>query len=386
MAAGELLQRSDPERLVMVAFHEPEAGGATRSVLRVVPLLEGRGWRFCFWAPGPGGLQEELRARGYDVAGLPRELRYSLGALRHPPGPARRLASVPGYLRAFREWVRSQRPALVHANTRLTIPEAFISRRAGSATVLHVHEMLLPGPRSTTAARLVKRSADAVVAVSEATAAKLRGQGLEALVVPNGVTLPNPIAHNGQEGALVVGTLATVSRRKGTDVFVDAARELGTADGELEFRIVGPLATGPEEQWAEQLVADARRAGVEHRVVDDPVAELAEWDIFVLPSREDPFPLAVLEGMAAGLPVIASRVDGIAEQLTDDTGILVTAGEPGELITALRGLASSPERRAALGVAARARVEERFTLEAQAAGLETAYRVALARRGSAGPA
>jgi hypothetical protein len=65
---------------VAVAFHEPVIGGAAIAILRVLPLLEARGWRFVFWAP-PGPLEDELRSRGYEVAGEPRLLRYSREAL-----------------------------------------------------------------------------------------------------------------------------------------------------------------------------------------------------------------------------------------------------------------------------------------------------------------
>ena len=392
MAPGDRPQSSPPatapgRRDVLVALHEAEAGGATRAVLRVVPFLEAAGWRFSFWVPGPGELQAELRDSGYRVAGVPRELRYSLDALRAPPGPVRRLSSVPGYLRAFRAWVREQRPALVHANTRLTIPEAILARRAGAATVLHVHEMLLPGPRSATAARLVRLGTDAVVAVSEAAARNLERQGVSAIVVPNGVELPALAPRDRKDGApLVIGTLATVSKRKGTDLFLVAARELVHEPGaRLEFRIVGPAAAGPEALWAERLLDEARRAGVGHRVVTNVAAELAEWDVFVLPSREDPFPLSVLEAMASGLPVVASRVDGIAEQLTETSGILVEPGRAAPIVAALRELIASPDRRSGLGFAARARVEGRFTLDRQAEGLARAYEAALARRRGSDP-
>jgi len=373
---------------VAVVFHEPEIGGATRAVLRIVPLLEARGWRFSFWAPGDGPLRSELLAAGRRVAGRPRHLRYSLEALRSSPGPARRLASVPGYLRAFRSWVAAEAPDLLHANTRLTIPEAVLGRRPGTATLLHVHEMLQPGPRSRAATGLVRRSADVVVAVSAAAARNLERQGIAAIVVPNGVRLPPSAQPRGRRTPLVVGTLGTVSRRKGTDVFLAAADRLRERGLPLEFRIVGPSAAGPESGWAESLVARAARRGIERRSVGDAFVELAGWDLMVLPSREDPFPLAVLEGMAASLPVIASRVDGIAEQVTEQTGVLVAPDDPAALAEAIAALAADPGRRRRLGEAARRRVETEFTLERQALAMDAAYRSALALRvagGGAGP-
>ncbi len=81
--------RSAGDRTVAVVFHEPVVGGASSGFLRIVPLLEDRGWRFVFWVPRPGPLERELEDRGYEVAGEPRLLRYSRAALSMPPGAAR---------------------------------------------------------------------------------------------------------------------------------------------------------------------------------------------------------------------------------------------------------------------------------------------------------
>ena len=70
-----------------MVFHEPILGGATLSVLRLIPRLEGRGWRFSFWVPAGSALEEALRDRGFEVAGGDRTVSYSLRALRLPPGP-----------------------------------------------------------------------------------------------------------------------------------------------------------------------------------------------------------------------------------------------------------------------------------------------------------
>lgn len=383
-----------PERRrqkALVVFHEHEAGGATRAVLRVVPYLEALGWEFAFWVPGPGALAGELEDRGYAVAGAPRMLRYSLDALREPPGPVRRVASVPGYLRSLRAWANSVDPEIVHANTRLTIPEALAVRGRDRATVLNVHETFHTGPRAFAAAQLIRIAVDAVVAPSAATAQRLERLGVSTRVVPYGVELPAPRQARSGDGPLVVGTLATVSRRKGTDTFLDAVREMrgmGVADG-VEFRVVGPPASGPEAAWARELLATAVGEGVVHREVADPFAELREWDVFALPAREDPFPLAVLEALATGLPVIGARVDGIVEQLDRGAaGILIPPDDPGSLARAVASLIASPERRAELGAAGRRRVERELSFERQAEGIDLAYRAAVAarRRGAARPA
>jgi glycosyltransferase involved in cell wall biosynthesis len=364
---------------VAVALHEPELGGATTALLRVLPELERVGWEFKFWVPGPGAAEAELRRLGHSPATEPRRLRFSRASLRQPPGAARRLASVPGYLQRWRAWLAAQDADLLHANSLLALPETVSRPRAGPPAVLYVHEVLPEGLKGSLAARLARR-ADRVAAVSQAAAASLRRKRIEATVV-HPAAPPAPVVRDlAQRDKLVVGTLGTVCRRKGSDLFLSAARQVAAQHDGIEFRMAGNVVVGGERRWAEQVVTAAAKDGVRHLPAVDAFAELAEWDIFVLPSRRDPFPLAVLEAMAAGLPVVATRVDGIPEQVGDDAGLLVPPEDPDAIAAAVLELAKSSELRAELGAAARRRVEHSFTLEQQATGLERVYRDALRRR------
>lgn len=92
--------------------------------------------------------------------------------------------------------------------------------------------------------------------------------------------------------------------------------------------------------------------------------QLAEADVFVLPTRADMVPWAIAEAMAAGLPVVASDVAAIPE-LLGEAGVVVPPDDPAALAAALRALADDPDRRAALGALARARVRERYAEEHQ---------------------
>jgi glycosyltransferase involved in cell wall biosynthesis len=90
----------------------------------------------------------------------------------------------------------------------------------------------------------------------------------------------------------------------------------------------------------------------------------------------------MLEAMALGLPVIGSRVGGIPEQVTPDCGLLVSPEDPEGLAEAMQELAAMPKgRRVALGDAGRERVASLFSPERQAAGIERAYRRAIAAWG-----
>ena len=365
---------------VVVIFHEPVLGGATISVLRTIPHLEERGWRFSFWVDRPSPLYDELKARGYDVGGDRRLVAWSLPVLRQPPGVRRRLAGTPPYLARLRRFLRDREPDLVHANSLIALPEALVARRE-APVLFHVHEMSRDSVRGRIARRLAWR-ADELVAVSRACGERLAAGGPMPRIVYEAAPLPDePAPVRGHPDPFVIGTVGVISRRKGSDVFVEAARRaLAEAPG-VEFRLVGGLTDILEVEWGRNVIDRAREAGVVYRERVDTLEELRSWDAFALPSRTDPFPIAMLEAMGSGLPVIGAASDGIAEQVTPECGELVAPGDPEALAAAMLRMARrSGAERAAMGAAGRRRVAEDFTVERQAAALDEAYRATVRPR------
>jgi glycosyltransferase involved in cell wall biosynthesis len=157
---------------------------------------------------------------------------------------------------------------------------------------------------------------------------------------------------------LVAAVAANLEYWKGIDVLLDAAR-LVKAPLRLEVYGTGALRDELEQQ--------ARRNGVDarfHGFVGDIRERLADADVLVQPSRADTLPLAVLEAMAGGLPVVGARVGGIPELVVDgETGFVVPPEDPGALAGALDALAAGPELRRRLGRRARARAQEVFSPE-----------------------
>ena len=104
---------------------------------------------------------------------------------------------------------------------------------------------------------------------------------------------------------------------------------------------------------------------------DDVPARLADGDIFVLPSRSEAMPNALLEAMAAGLPVVASSVGGIGEIVADGrTGLLVPADNPVALADRICGLMTTPSLTSALGDAARTEIRGRYSFCRMVAAFE----------------
>ena len=338
------------------------------------------GWRFAFWAPLPSETATKLSAKGYEVGGAPRFIEYSGRAWRLPPGPRARVASVPGYLRDYRRFLATRSPDLVHANSIISFAEALLAKREGHRVLLHVHEMLPDTLRARAMRRIAWSALDEVVAVSSASAERMTLPQRQPRIVYEATSIPeNPVEIRASPAPFVVGTVAVVSSRKGSDTFVEAAAILRERGSDIRFEMVGAPNDALEEAWARSLLQRAEALGIEHTPRADVAAHLGSWDAFVLPSRADPFPISKLEAMASGLPVVGTEVDGIAEQVAPGCGLTVPVSDPAALASSIEQLArASQAERQAMGAAARQRVSDNFTIPHQAQDLDKAYRAALA--------
>jgi len=362
-------------RRVLVTLHDPGLNGATISILRVVPLLEREGWRFAFWVPRPGAAHDRLLEQGAEVFGEWRPIVSGLQPLRLPPGPARRLAATPGYLRRFARLARRIQPDVVHANSLFSFAEALTTRMLGIPTLMQLHDMAPTSWKARVAAEICRNGVNEAIAVSKACADSYSIGAWRPQVVYGGAPLPDSTVEvRERPRPFTVGTVGVISRRKATDVFVDAAASLLSQGDGFAFHLIGGADDPLDRAWAGDVVTRAQAAGIRYERRADVLAAMRGWDAFVLPSRIDPFPIVMLEAMGSGLPVVGAATDGIAEQITPETGRLVPAGQPAALAGAISSLAGEPrEIRAAMGAAARERIERRFTLERQAEGLAVAY-------------
>jgi glycosyltransferase involved in cell wall biosynthesis len=167
----------------------------------------------------------------------------------------------------------------------------------------------------------------------------------------------------------VIGTIARHTDQKGLDVLMRAVPDVPGA----RFVLVGD---GPDRATLEAL---AHELGVADRVEfagwsEDSRRDLGGFDVFVLPSRYEGLPLALVDSMLAGLPVVASRVGSIPEAITDgEQGLLVPPEDPAALAAALRRVAEDEPLRQRLGSAARSKAVGRFTADAMARRYEQLY-------------
>jgi L-malate glycosyltransferase len=362
----------------LIVLHGEVVGGASISMLRVAPELERLGWRLRFWAARPSPLFEEVKQRGFEVDGAPLPfLGYSWRALRIAPGAAARLGRAPRYFRGLSRAIADERPDVVHLNSLYTTAEAAVARAHRVPALLHIHEMVGAGWKGWAARRLAHGLADVVAGVSEAGTAALSTSRHQAMTVHEGVA-DRGASERRAGPATVVGTIGVISPRKGTDVFAAAARLVAAETDAVEFRVAGGADNPLDREFARTLIANLRDAGIQYAERVDVRAELEELDVLALPSRADPFPLVALEAMSAAVPVIGSRVDGIAEQLAGGAGVLVEPDDPRSLADAILSLHADAGRRRAIGAAGRERALTQYSLERQAQGLDRAYRAAMA--------
>ena len=181
--------------------------------------------------------------------------------------------------------------------------------------------------------------------------------------IPNGVdiqafaiTPPAPdVLHIRREWRLAVAILGHISEVKGYGAFVEAAGRLAAAHQDCGFVAIGAETTEPgARNRFEQRIKDL---GLADRFVflgfrSDVAAVLQAVDIVCLPSLAEGFPLAVLEAMAAGKPVVATPVGGVPEAIVhNETGLLTEPAQPDALASAIEKLVSSEDLRQRLGEA-----------------------------------
>jgi glycosyltransferase involved in cell wall biosynthesis len=160
---------------------------------------------------------------------------------------------------------------------------------------------------------------------------------------------------------VIIGTAGRLVELKGIEYLLSAAAALRREFPSLRLEIAG---SGPHRAKLEEAVA---LAGLQAQVkflgwVDDLPSLLPRWDVFVMPSLEEGFPIAAMDAMAAGLPVIATSVGGIPELIEDGkTGWLVPPRDADALTSRVRLLLGNPEMRLNMGVAGNARVRDCFS-------------------------
>jgi glycosyltransferase involved in cell wall biosynthesis len=381
---------ADPRRVHVLTLidHLVTTGGAERLALEIATRLNPERFRSTLCASrfelaatmGADERQvlERVREAGIGFLPLGRQGRASIW-------PWRRLAA----------YVRRERVDVLHAHMfGSNVWGTVVGRLARVPVVVaHEHTWSFEGQplRRMLDRELIGRFSDAFVAVSRADRRKMieieRVPAERVRFIPNGIDARAPVAGRDLRAELgigsgpLIGAVGTLRTQKAYEVLIRASASLRERHADLHVLIAGG---GPERERLDALIDELGLGDVVMmlgRRLDVPNI-LAELDVAVCASSFEGSPLAVMEYMEAGLPIVATSVGGIPDLIDDGVhGVLVQPGDPIELAGAVDELLGDRARARAMGARARERRRREFDLDAMVGNLEGLYTELLAARG-----
>lgn len=280
-------------------------------------------------------------------------------------------------------FVRERNIQIVHAHVARDYPLAALAIGRSTARLVLTRHVLFP---LSSIHKLILRRTSQVIAVSQAVADALRAQ----TIFPSGIVR---VIHNGvdidrfarvresvhrESSRLRVGTIGHLSEIKGHDDFIRAAAIVCSSRDDVEFIIAGEdkSRAGDNRRRLEKLVDELE---LNQRVqlvgwIDDVATLLASFDLFVSPSRAEPFGLSIVEAMAAGVPVIATASEGAREIVEpNQTGRQVPIGDVDAIAQAIHELLDDGSERDRLSRNAEITAGERFSLQQMVDRTEQLY-------------
>jgi glycosyltransferase involved in cell wall biosynthesis len=374
----------DQRPRVVFLDHVARLSGGEIALMRLLPHFKAINAHMILGEDGP--LAERLVRAGVSVEVLPiaasaRDARRDTVTL----GAASPLAALHtlAYIARLTRRLRALKPDVVHTNSlKSGVYGSIAAKAAGVPLVWHVRDRIaddyIPRAAVHLVRALIRHLADGVVANSTATLETLPPavRGSLSWVIPGSVEL-SPYPAPTPSGPARFGMLGRIAPWKGQDLFLRAFASAFPDGGERAV-LVGSAMFG-EESYERELHALAASLGIAERVEfrgfrEDVWAELASLDVLVHASViAEPFGTVVLEGMSAGLAVIAADEGGPASVISDgETGWLFRSRDVDSLCAAMRALSADPGKREQLGNAGRNAIAD-YHPAAVAGRLEEVY-------------
>jgi glycosyltransferase involved in cell wall biosynthesis len=368
-----------------------QMGGAETSLRSLMASVRQArpGWELSMVLAGAGPLAEKAQELGVKVLPLPFPAALAeLGDAGRSRAAVVRstlaaLGSATVYIRDLARLIEQTRPHVIHSNGFKMHVLGSLVRRRNAGLIWHMHDYAGTRPLMGRLLRLFLGRCDAMIANSRSVAADLRvlypGAFIETIYnaidlerfSPQGKTCDLDQISGlsaAEAGTIRIGLVATFARWKGHEVFLRALAALPASLKVRGYVIGGPIyQTGGSQHSLAELQQKAEQLGLNGRVgfagfLDDPAAAMRSLDILVHASTEpEPFGMVIVEGMACGRAVIASRAGGASELFLDGENALGhSPADFRELARQMERLASDPELRRRLGERARAAAERTF--------------------------
>ena len=370
------MKSTDKRIRVMVIITRLAVGGAPQSVLTSIGGLDPNQYRIALVAGMPEKNEGDLIA---DARVLNASL-HLIAALRRAPHP---IHDLKAFWHLYR-LMRRERVQIVHTHlSKAGILGRFAARLAGVPAIVHTyHGDVLEGYFSkwkswlyAGAERVTACITDRFVCVSDALKQRLLayrlGSAEDFQVIANGIDVDFFASAERGPGRRV-GTLAMFYPIKRLDLFVCMARRLRETHADVSFEIAGD---GMEAEALHRLAASMGNPVVFSGICRDKRAFLKDLDVFVSCSDFEGAGIGAMEAMAAGVPVVATRVGGIPEIVQDGkTGLLLPPNDVDALCSATDNLLSNPRLRKCMGRAAEQYARAHFSHKKMIAHLDALYR------------
>jgi glycosyltransferase involved in cell wall biosynthesis len=369
-------------RVLNVLFDE-RVGGPQLRVLQVAPGLRVRDIEtFVLMPKGDRAFSGLLRESG---------ISHRLITMKRPRAglnPRQSLAYLAWFwptVLTIRSIIRSERIDIVHTNGLIHWQAAVAAKSTGTPLLWHLNDVADRGPLTTVGRAILRRTADGVAVAAGAVAihnfGRLEHPRIPTWVVhaPVDVRRFDPAVRRSGNGGPVIGNIGNVNPVKGHRYLIEAAKVVVREYPDTRFQILGAVLENRRSLY-EALQNEVRRAGLEQNVAflggsEDVPGFLGGLDVYVSSSLAEACPMAVLEAMAAQLPIVATDVGGTRELVPDGVaGRLSPRADGPALGRAIVELLNDRPLADRLAAEARKRAETLFDLPFVVDAHERAYR------------
>lgn len=373
-----------PSRKTRILYvnHTGNMSGAEKVLVEILRGLDYGRYEPAVICPSQGALAAEVLGLGVEQHPLqPITARFA----RRPDLLLRSIAPIFRAVVELRKTIRTLAPDLIHANSvRAGIVATLAATGTGKPVIWHVHDTLPSHPGSSVIrvlALLARRTQ--AIAVSRAAARGFCGSlplAKKVKTIHNGVDLSKfPVKQAGDSAFresigispqdFLVCAVGQICARKGLLELIDALGQIRKRAPDVHLAIVGRVVFHHEAEYLKALHVAAAAAGVEDRVhftgeMHNVPPVLQAADLLVLNSHDEPFGLVLIEAMASGTPVLATRVGGIPEIISDsENGWLVEKGDTAGLASKLLELSRDREQLLQIAYRAYCATARNFSIE-----------------------